>query len=205
MVTLERFKNSTGVLPTWYNLSIHVAIVKLVIENKRLEACKYLCDISKENKTNEVFNLRWSKDEVVDRIRDMIADAPNEQVVDKVADKIIEDLTGENFDSSELRTLLAAVPKGELHSFLIRKDIVLEPPEKKAVIVSFMFRTRVVVPSHYDEGRILSCAATNIQKKIDADPTLEFNSNFLRMELDSECPYNPDIDKDGNFGVWRGQ
>lgn len=75
MVNFKDFVQASDTLPAWYNEEIHAQVIVMLIKGNRLQACKYLVELSKENKTNQwtdgegsKYGLQWAKNEVVDKI-----------------------------------------------------------------------------------------------------------------------------------------
>jgi len=63
----EKLKEQT-VLPSWYNEAIHNNVLMFLQKGNKLHAVKYLCDLSSQNGTREVFGLKEAKFNVVDKI-----------------------------------------------------------------------------------------------------------------------------------------
>lgn len=59
-ITIDILKKEVSI-PSWYDEDIHRKIVFMVDHSQQLQACKFLCDLSKEKDTRNVFDLRWSK------------------------------------------------------------------------------------------------------------------------------------------------
>lgn len=73
--------------------------------------------------------------------------------------------------------------------------------EKKAVLVTFTITTRVVVPTHWDDERIIGCASDGAIKQL--ENSIDRNSNANIVD-DVECPYDPETDVRPKPGVWDG-
>lgn len=118
VMNLDQFKAIAGTtLPSWYGISMHLEVVKLLIENKKLQACKLLADQSKEFGTYNTFGLNWAKNEVADVIERHLEHTPAQELVDEVGYLITCQLK-EDSDTSDLRHLLQFVPKRELLKYL---------------------------------------------------------------------------------------
>lgn len=63
---IEYCKTTKRPIPSWLTGSHFMAVSKLVVADKRLEACKYLLELSKKFMTNPPFDLKWTKLHVVD-------------------------------------------------------------------------------------------------------------------------------------------
>jgi hypothetical protein len=55
-------------IPSWMNHVIFENVIIRISEGQKLQACKYLCDLSNENQTRDGFGLKWSKTLVCDVI-----------------------------------------------------------------------------------------------------------------------------------------
>jgi hypothetical protein len=75
--------------------------------------------------------------------------------------------------------------------------------EKKAMLVTFTFTTRVVVPAEYNDEKTASLAATHLKKRIEKDNTLEFNNAFTSCVNDTEVPFDPEKDVRPAPGVFN--
>ncbi len=55
-------------LPKWFTETIFVKVREYINTHEKLQACKYLCDKSKEMNTRDFYGLKWAKMEIVDEI-----------------------------------------------------------------------------------------------------------------------------------------
>lgn len=67
--TFKKKRNkSFAVLPKWFDEKVYNNVLQFINKQAKLNACKYLLDISREKKTNTLYDLRWTKVEIADEI-----------------------------------------------------------------------------------------------------------------------------------------
>lgn len=110
-LSLKSFKQQNKIiLPSWYNESFHRKVVTLMIEEKKLNACKLICDTSSSYGTRHVYDLKWAKIEIVDVISDMISNLTKQELANQLK-SLIKDGA---FGNAILDSVLEFVPKAEM-------------------------------------------------------------------------------------------
>lgn len=72
LLTFKTFKQKRNktfmLLPMWFDEKVYLTVQDYINNHNKLQACKYLVDVSKEKNTRDTYDLKWSKLEVCDEI-----------------------------------------------------------------------------------------------------------------------------------------
>lgn len=132
-VTLEQLKEHIQHnLPYWYNDQIHNEVLALLIQSKKLQACKHLVDTSKLYATNSEYGLYWAKNQLCDFIERLSQRLESnakfeyeahetilrEYTFDSVLVDKVANLMQEYNSIAELRHMLKYVPTNVLEDYL---------------------------------------------------------------------------------------
>ncbi len=99
MLNFEDFKCDRK-LPFWYDDNVHKDVVQFIMLEKRLQGCKFLNELSSNNKTKPEFDLKWAKTEIVDHIDLHV----KQVIVDKeVYEMELKKFLGLNTDKTKFR------------------------------------------------------------------------------------------------------